>query len=128
MRVPFCWLKDYVELHESAEEVAEILQSVGVPVENIEYEGAQVSNVVTCRIEKIEPHPDAERLRVCSVNIGTSTIQIVTAATNVYEGMITAVALHGSVLADGTKIKKGKLRGVVSEGMPPPLLFTDQPS
>lgn len=117
MRVPFCWLKDYVELHESAEEVAEILQSVGVPVENIEYEGAQVSNVVTCRIEKIEPHPDAERLRVCSVNIGTSVIQIVTAATNVYEGMITAVALHGSILADGTKIKKGKLRGVVSEGM-----------
>ncbi|MGM9992641.1 MAG: phenylalanine--tRNA ligase subunit beta [Candidatus Bruticola sp.] len=117
MRVPFCWLKDYVELHESAEEVAEILQSVGVPVENIEYEGAQVSNVVTCRIVEVKPHPDAERLRICTADIGHGQLQIVTAAPNVREGMISAVALHGAVLADGTKIKKGKLRGAVSEGM-----------
>ena len=117
MRVPFCWLKDYVELHESAEEAAELLQSVGVPVENIEYEGAQVSGVLTCRLDKIERHPDAERLQVCQVSVGEQKLQIVTAATNVYEGMVSAVATHGAVLADGTKIKKGKLRGVMSEGM-----------
>lgn len=117
MRVPFCWLKDYVELHESAQEAAELLQSVGVPVENIEHAGAAVSGIVTCRIESAEKHPDAERLLVCQVDAGSEKLQIVTAAPNARAGMVTAVALHGAVLASGTKIKKGKLRGAVSEGM-----------
>lgn len=117
MRVPFCWLKDYVELHETAQEAAELLQSVGVPVENIEHEGAQVSGVITCKIESMAKHPDADRLQVCQVNTGDSKLQIVTAAENAREGMITAVSVNGAVLADGTKIKRGKMRGVLSEGM-----------
>ncbi|MBQ7501576.1 phenylalanine--tRNA ligase subunit beta [bacterium] len=117
MRVPFCWLKDYVELHESAQEAAELLQSVGVPVENIEQAGASVSGIVTCRIVSAEKHPDAERLLICQVDAGSEKLQIVTAAPNARAGMVTAVALHGAILASGTKIKKGKLRGAVSEGM-----------
>ncbi|MBQ7529094.1 phenylalanine--tRNA ligase subunit beta [bacterium] len=117
MRVPFCWLKDYVKVDESAQEVAELLQSVGVPVENIESVGAQISGVVTCKIEKAEKHPEADRLQICQVNTGKDNIQIVTAATNAREGLITAVSLHGAVLADGTKIKRTKFRGVPSEGM-----------
>ena len=117
MRVPFCWLKDYVEITESAQEVAELLQAVGVPVENIEREGAEVSGVVSARVESVEQHPDAERLKVCQVEAGSQRLQIVTAAPNVRAGMVTALALHGAVLADGVKIKRGKLRGALSEGM-----------
>lgn len=118
MRVPYSWLQDYVELPENAHVAATLLQEVGVPVENVESEGAEIHGVLTCRIEEVTQHPDADRLRVCQVNIGEGgMLQIVTAAENVRVGQITAVATNGSLLASGTKIKKGKLRGVMSEGM-----------
>lgn len=118
MLIPYSWLKDYVDLPESVEAVSELLQQIGIPVENIERQGPEVHGVVTCKIVKVEPHPDADRLRVCQVEIGAGKVlQIVTAAANVRVGQLTAVATHGSLLADGTKIKKGKMRGVLSEGM-----------
>lgn len=117
MRVPYSWLKEYVELHESANQVAEYLLSIGIPVENIEKEGPEVTGVLTGRIKEISQHPDADRLRVCNVDMGSNCLQIVTAATNVRVGQVVAVATHGALLASGTKIKKGKLRGVMSEGM-----------
>ena len=77
-----------------------------------------IKNVVTGKITKIEKHPDADRLNVCQVDIGAEEeIQIVTAATNMKEQDIVPVALHKSILADGSEIKKGKMRGVVSNGM-----------
>lgn len=118
MLVPYSWLKEYVDLHENVNEVAELLQQIGIPVENVERQGPEVQGVLTCKINSVEPHPDADRLRVCQVELDKGrTLQIVTAAFNVRVGQFTAVATHGSVLADGTKIKKGKMRGVVSEGM-----------
>lgn len=121
MVVPFSWLKDYVDIDISAEELQEKLFSCGFEVESLIYLGKDVTNVVTGRITKTEKHPDADRLTVCTVDCGAHGIkQICTAATNVFEGAIVPCALDGAtVLHEGgiQKIKTGKLRGVVSEGM-----------
>ncbi|EIA23898.1 Phenylalanyl-tRNA synthetase beta chain [Candidatus Arthromitus sp. SFB-3] len=98
-------------------DVCDKLTISGTKVENVESNKVEVKNIVTGLIEEIKPHPDAEKLVVCSVNIGESYVQIVTGAKNMKEGDIVPVALHGAILADGTKIKKGKLRGVESQGM-----------
>lgn len=118
MRVPYSWLKEYVDLTETAQEAAALLQSVGVPVEGIEREGADISGVITGHVQDVQQHPDADRLKVCQVDMGNGErLQIVTAAPNIRQDMRVAVATHGALLASGTKIKKGKLRGVMSEGM-----------
>lgn len=118
MKVPVKWLKDYVDFNINSDELADKLTLSGSKVEEVIKSGAEITNVVTCKIEKIEQHPDAEKLVVCQVNIGEAEpIQIVTAATNMKEQDIVPVALHGSTLSGGLKIKKGKLRGVVSNGM-----------
>ncbi|MGL5823172.1 MAG: phenylalanine--tRNA ligase subunit beta [Sarcina sp.] len=118
MKVPFNWLKDYVDINISAVELGDALTLSGSKVEGVEIAGDTIQNVVVCKLEKIEQHPDAEKLKVCQVNIGQDEfLQIVTAADNMKENDFVPVALHGSTLADGTKIKKGKLRGIVSNGM-----------
>ena len=117
MKVPYSWIKDYVDINVTAQELGDILTLTGSQLEEVEIQGDQIKNVVVCHINKIEKHPDADRLKVCQVNIGSEEIQIVTAATNMKEGDKVPVALHKSVLADGTEIKKGKMRGVVSNGM-----------
>ena len=121
MVVPFSWLKDYVDIDISAEELQEKLFSCGFEVESLTYLGKDVTNVVTGRITKTEKHPDADRLTVCTVDCGAHGVkQICTAATNVFAGAIVPCALDGAtVLHEGgiQKIKTGKLRGVVSEGM-----------
>lgn len=117
MKVPYNWLKDYVDINVDAKELGDILTLTGSQLEEVEIQGDNIKNVVVSHINKIEKHPDADRLNVCQVNIGTEEIQIVTAATNMKEGDNVPVALHKSILADGTEIKKGKMRGVVSNGM-----------
>lgn len=121
MVVPFSWLKDYVDIDVSAEELQKKLFSCGFEVESLTYLGKDVNSVVTGRITKTEKHPDADRLTVCTVDCGAhGTKQICTAATNIFEGAIVPCALDGAtVLHEGgiQKIKTGKLRGVVSEGM-----------
>ncbi|MDU7885606.1 MAG: phenylalanine--tRNA ligase subunit beta [Clostridium perfringens] len=117
MKVPFNWLKDYVDIDMTAEELGDALTLSGSKVEEVVTAGAEIENIVTCQIDKIEQHPDAEKLKICQVNIGSEMIQIVTAADNMKEHDKVPVALHGAILADGSKIKKGKLRGEVSNGM-----------
>ncbi|SHJ62367.1 phenylalanyl-tRNA synthetase beta subunit [Clostridium cavendishii DSM 21758] len=118
MKVPFNWLKDYVNIDVEAKELGDMLTLSGSQLEEVITSGDGIVNVVTGKINKIEQHPDAEKLVVCEVNIGKEEpIQIVTAAKNMKEQDVVPVALHGAVLADGMKIKKGKLRGVVSNGM-----------
>ena len=121
MVVPFSWLKDYVDIDVSAEELQAKLFSCGFEVENLTYLGKDVTGVVTGRITKTEKHPDADRLTVCTVDCGSHGVkQICTAATNVFAGAIVPCALDGAtVLHEGgiQKIKTGKLRGVASEGM-----------
>lgn len=117
MKVPYNWLKDYAEINVDPHTLGDKLTLSGSALEEVIIQGDNIKNVVTCKITKIEKHPDADRLSVCQVDIGSEEIQIVTAATNMKEQDIVPVALHKSILADGTEIKKGKMRGVVSNGM-----------
>ena len=117
MKVPFNWLKDYVDVNIDAKELGDRLTLSGSALEEVITQGDVIKNIVTGKIVEITQHPDADKLKVCQVDIGTETIQIVTAATNMKEQDIVPVALHKSILADGTEIKKGKLRGLVSNGM-----------
>lgn len=121
MLAPLSWLKEYVAIDISAEELQEKLFSCGFEVEELTKLGKDVSGVYVGRITKIEKHPDADRLQVCEVDLGEKgKRQICTAATNVFVGALVPCALDGAtVLHEGgiQKIKTGKLRGVVSEGM-----------
>ena len=116
MRVSFNWLKEYVDVPVTPEELAEKMTMSGVAVENIEYPGKGIEKIVTARIEKILPHPNADKLVICQINVGSETLQVVTGAPNVREGQIIILALVGATLP-GIKITKAKLRGVESFGM-----------
>lgn len=117
MKVSFEWLKEYFDENLDLNDLCEKLTISGTKVETVESNKIQVTNVVTGLIEEIKPHPDAEKLVVCNVNVGDKNVQIVTGAKNMKQGDIVPVALHGAVLVGGLKIKKGKLRGVESQGM-----------
>jgi phenylalanyl-tRNA synthetase beta chain len=118
MKVPYKWLKDYVDINVSPKELGDRLTLSGSKVEEVITSGEEIQNVVTGKILKIEQHPDAEKLVICQVEVGQEEpVQIVTGANNMKEQDIVPVALHGSSLPGGLKIKKGKLRGVPSNGM-----------
>jgi phenylalanyl-tRNA synthetase beta chain len=118
MKVPYLWLKDYVNIDINANELADRLTLSGSKVEEVITSGEDITNVVTGKLIKIEAHPDAEKLVICQVEVGQEErVQIVTGAKNMKENDIVPVALHGSTLTNGLKIKKGKLRGVPSNGM-----------
>ena len=118
MKVPFSWLKDYVDIDCTAGELVAKLFSCGFEVEEVVQFGEKIDRIVTCKIVKIERHPNADKLSVCQVDAGAhGLLQIITAATNVFEGAIVPVALDGSTLYNGDKIKKGNLRGLPSCGM-----------
>ncbi len=119
MKVPFSWLKDYVDIDCTPLELQEKLFSSGFEVEELIYLGEEISNVVTGKITHIEKHADSDHLQICKVDCGEhgSDIQIVTGADNIFVGAIVPVALDNSTLPGGKKIKKGKLRGVESNGM-----------
>lgn len=117
MKVSFGWLKEFFDQDLELNDLCDKLTISGTKVEKIESNKIEVTNVVTGLIESIKPHPDAEKLVVCDVNVGEKNVQIVTGAKNMKEGDIVLVALHGAILSGGLKIKKGKLRGVESHGM-----------
>lgn len=116
MLAPISWLKDYVDINVSPEQLAKKLVAIGFEVEEIIYQEKQATNVVVGKIVKVDKHPNADRLRVTQIDIGTKTIQVVTNVP-VEGGETIAVALDGAHLADGHNIVKGELRGVLSEGM-----------
>ncbi|MDE6583259.1 MAG: phenylalanine--tRNA ligase subunit beta, partial [Clostridia bacterium] len=105
------------QIKESAEEVAEKLTVSGFEVEDLIYVNKYLHDVYVGHIEKIEKHPQADRLVVCQVNVGDKTVQIVTSATNVFEGAFVPVSLEGASLANGIEIKPSNFRGVKSDGM-----------
>lgn len=118
MNVPMKWLKDYVDIDCDIVTYTDAMTMSGSKVEDYEELGKDITNVVVGKILKIESHPDADKLVVTQVDVGEEEpIQIVTGANNISEGDYVPVALPGANLADGLKIKKGKLRGVASNGM-----------
>ena len=118
MQVSTKWLKDYIDIDLTADELAEKFTLAGIPVENVIHAGEGLEKVVTGRIEELKAHPDSDHLLICQMNVGAdSLLQIVTGAPNVKEGQIVPVALVGANLPCGKKISKGKMRGVASNGM-----------
>lgn len=118
MQVSIKWLKDYIDFTETPEQLADKLTMAGIPVENIIDPGEGLEKVVTGRIEKLEPHQNSDHLQICTMNVGQKeNIIIVTGAQNVAERQVVPVAMVGAHLPNGMKISKGKLRGVVSNGM-----------
>lgn len=119
MKLPMSWLSDYTDIEGiSPKEYADKLTMTGSKVEGVEYLGAELDKVVAGKVLSCEMHPDSDHLHVCMVDVGEGEpLQIVCGAPNVAEGQMVPVALNGAVLPGGVKIKKGKLRGVVSNGM-----------
>ena len=128
MNTSLSWIKAYVpDLDVTAQEYTDAMTLSGTKVEGYEEMDADLDRIVIGQIEKIEKHPDADKLIICQVNIGDQVIQIVTGAPNVKEGDKVPVVLDGGrvagghepgqKVAGGIKIKKGKLRGVESCGM-----------
>lgn len=128
MLVPIEWLKDYTDIQTDTDEFCDRMIMSGSNLETCQHFCEEMENVVVGKIEKIEKHPDADKLVVCRINIGKEEpVQIVTGAPNVFEGALVPVALHNSRIPGplhgqekqegGTKITKGKLRGVESAGM-----------
>ncbi len=127
MNTSLSWIKAYVPgLDVSVQEYTDAMTLSGTKVEGCEVLDADLDKIVIGQIDKIEKHPDADKLIVCQVNIGSETVQIVTGAPNVKEGDKVPVVLDGGRVAGGhdgkktpggIKIKKGKLRGVESCGM-----------
>ena len=127
MNTSLSWIKKYVpELDVTAQEYTDAMTLSGTKVEGYVQLDADLEKIVIGQIEKIERHPDADKLIICQVNVGNETVQIVTGAPNVKEGDKVPVVLDGGRVAGGhdgkpapggVKIKKGKLRGVDSYGM-----------
>ena len=112
------WLSDYVKLNVSDKQFADEMTLSGSKVESYKTEGEEIKNVVVGRVEALERHPDSDHLWVCRVNVGgNEDLQIITGAQNLKAGDVVPVALDNSFVAGGQHIKKGKLRGLESNGM-----------
>ncbi|MEX2105633.1 MAG: phenylalanine--tRNA ligase subunit beta [Solirubrobacterales bacterium] len=118
MRVPYSWLREYCDPGMAPEELAERLVMTGTEVERLTTAGPpSPENFVVGKVLTAEQHPDADRLRVCTVDVGDGERTIVCGAPNVGAGQTVAVALPGAQMPGGEKLRKAKLRGVASEGM-----------
>ncbi|MBN2302582.1 MAG: phenylalanine--tRNA ligase subunit beta, partial [Lentisphaerae bacterium] len=117
MKVPVSWLKEYVDFDVTTQELANRLTFSGIEVENISRIGSGCEGVIVGEILSFEPHPDAARLRLCRVNNGAEELHVVCGADNFTVGDKVALAGIGTDLPNGTKIRKAKIRGQVSEGM-----------
>src|SRR5271165_3911262 len=125
MRVPLPWLREYCDPALDVHEIEERLTMTGTKVEAIHHHGVpSTEDFVVGLVLSAEQHPDADRLKVCSVDLGdtgedgeAAPATIVCGAPNVAAGQTVAVARPGAVMPDGTKLGQAKLRGVVSEGM-----------
>ncbi len=116
MKVPLSWLSEFVDLKKTPEEIADTLSSLGIEVEKIINPIPSFTGVVVGKVTKIEPHPNADLLKIATVSDGTTAYQVVCGAPNCRNGILVAFAQLEAELSSG-KIKKKKIRGVDSEGM-----------
>ena len=112
------WLNEFVQIDVPDREFAEAMTLSGSKVEGTTDLGAEISNIVVGKLLSMERHPDSDHMWVCQLDVGRGEpLQIVTGAWNIHEGDLVPVALHNSTLPGGKKITRGKLRGVLSDGM-----------
>jgi phenylalanyl-tRNA synthetase beta chain len=117
MKLPLSWLKEYVDVDLSPKELASLLTFSGTEVEGIKTIGGDFTGIVVGEVLSVERHPNADRLTVCQVNSGTETLTVVCGAPNVAAGIKVPLATLGTLVPNGLKIKKAKVRGVESFGM-----------
>ncbi len=118
MRIPLDWLSEWIDLPDSQRLLEERLTLAGVEIEAVEHVGPDLTGVFIGHVDASERHPNADRLSLCHVDLGEGEkAQIVCGAPNVAAGQRVAVARAGVTLPDGTRLKKSKIRGIVSEGM-----------
>ena len=117
MNIPLSWLRAITPIEDSAQAFAEKITNIGLAVEGITQPDAELTGIVVGKINALERHPDADRLWVTQTDIGSEVLQIVTGADNLQVGDYVPVAINGSTLAGGLKIKKTKMRGLESNGM-----------
>ncbi|CAA9506564.1 MAG: Phenylalanyl-tRNA synthetase beta chain, partial [uncultured Rubrobacteraceae bacterium] len=117
MRVPLSWLREYVDFDLSVEGLVELFTLHSQEVDGVHRSGVTDGEVVVGEVVEFGPHPNADRLSVAKVDLGGQEVQIVAGAPNPFPGARVPVVLPGSVMADGTKLKKAKLRGLESYGM-----------
>jgi len=117
MLVSLNWLKEYVNINIAPYDFGEVLTMSGTKVETLTVVSENVSNIFTGKILKIEQHPNADKLVVCTVDLGTDERIIVTAAKNVFPGAVVPVAVDGAITANGIEIGTSDFRGVLSYGM-----------
>ncbi|AHF05768.1 phenylalanine--tRNA ligase subunit beta [Desulfitobacterium metallireducens] len=123
MKVSLEWLREFIDVLVPAEELAEILTRGGIEIGGIEQLNQGLEAILVGEIESMEHHPNADKLWICQVNLGSQNVQIVTGAQNLLLKDKIPVATHGTTLPTGQKIRKSKLRGVESNGM---LCSTDE--
>jgi phenylalanyl-tRNA synthetase beta chain len=117
MKLSHNWLKEFVANAPAARELGDRLTMVGFELESIQPAAADFSGVIVATIERADPHPQADKLRVCQVNTGSQVVQIVCGASNAREGLRCALATVGAKLPGDINIRAAKLRGVESHGM-----------
>ncbi len=117
MQVPYNWLKTYIDFPYTPKELSHKLTMAGLEVEDVEYLGEGIEDIIVGEIKSINNHPNADKLKICEVDIGSETLQMITGAPNVRADIKVPVAEVGVTLPTGMEIEKTKLRGEVSEGM-----------
>ncbi len=118
MNVSYNWLRSIAPtIEEDPARLAERLGMLGAPVDEISVRGEGLRDVVVARVEEVRPHPNADRLRLCTVNAGGDRLQVVCGAPNVVAGRFYPFAPIGAILPGGIEIRKAKIRGEYSEGM-----------
>lgn len=116
MRLSINWLRQYIDIKESLQELADMLTMLGFEAE-IATDLSNLSNIVTAKVESVEKHPNADKLSLCQVNDGKDTVSVVCGAPNVEAGQKVVFAKVGAILPGDFEIKKAKIRGEVSFGM-----------
>ena len=117
MIVTYNWLKEFVALDATPQDLCHRLTMAGLEVDSLKELGAGLETVIVARLDQVDPHPEADRLTLCQVNTGSELVSVVCGATNHKVGDLVALAQPGTVLPGDFKIKKSKIRGQISCGM-----------
>ena len=119
MKITFDWLKDHLDTNFSEDQLLEKLTDIGLEVESVEKPSSDLEKFLVAKILKTEPHPDADRLKICDVDIGNQNIlKVVCGAPNAREGLLTIYAPPGAIIPKNKmKLVVAKIRGITSHGM-----------
>lgn len=117
MRISYLWLKDFVDFTLTPSELADLLTMAGLEVESVEPVGPELEGIIVCQVLEVRPHPNADKLHLCRVDLGDRSLEVVCGAPNVAAGQKVPFIEAGRSLPDGTLIEARPIRGVRSEGM-----------